>query len=72
MGATLSTGTTEVHHGYAVRDPDGDEHVTEVVVTGPLEAPETLEARAARPEPVTVQARRRGSAWPSEVTTTTQ
>lgn len=54
VGATLSSGTTEVHHGYAVRGPDGDERVTEVVVTGPLEAPEALEARAARPEPVSV------------------
>jgi len=39
VGATLSSGLTEIHHGYLVRDRDGVEHATEVIVTGPNQAP---------------------------------
>jgi putative redox protein len=35
VGATLSSGLTEIHHGYLVRDRDGEEQSAEVVVTGP-------------------------------------
>ena len=41
VGATLATGITEIRHRYRVRRADG-EHVGEVVVTGPNEAPEAL------------------------------
>jgi putative redox protein len=46
VGGTLSTGATEVHHGYVVRN--GDEEFTgEVVVTGPREEADRLGQRAA-------------------------
>jgi putative redox protein len=36
VGATLSSGLTEVHHAYVVRDEaDGSEHAAEVIVLGP-------------------------------------
>jgi len=39
VGATISSGMTEVHHGYVVRDPDaGTEHTGEALVTGPFHA----------------------------------
>ncbi len=41
VGATLSTGVTEVHHAYTVRSAD-QETSGEVVVTGPNEAPDAL------------------------------
>ncbi len=54
VGATLSSGITEIHHAYAVRGPDGDEQLTEVVVTGPQEAPHSRGVRAALSDAVTV------------------
>jgi putative redox protein len=36
VGATLSTGMTEIHHAYLVRDATGDERMAEVIVTGPF------------------------------------
>jgi putative redox protein len=33
--ANLSSGVTEIHHAYVVRDAAGEEHYGEVVVTGP-------------------------------------
>jgi putative redox protein len=47
--ANLSSGVTEVRHAYLVRDEDGREHYGEVVVTGPLEDPSVLGARAQHP-----------------------
>lgn len=38
VGATLSSGMTEVHHRLVVRDVAGREQSEEVVVTGPFEA----------------------------------
>ena len=38
----LSSGVTEVRHAYLVRDVAGEEHYGEVIVTGPLEAPDHL------------------------------
>ncbi len=38
VGATLATGMTEIHHAFAARDDQGQEQITEVVVTGPDEA----------------------------------
>lgn len=36
VGATLSSGRTDVHHAYLVRDDfDGSEHSAEVIVLGP-------------------------------------
>ncbi len=37
VGATLSTGMTEIHHAYLVRNESGEERMAEVVVTGPFE-----------------------------------
>jgi putative redox protein len=37
VGATLSSGMTEIHHAYLVRDANGEERMAEVVVTGPFE-----------------------------------
>ena len=42
VGATLSSGLTEIHHAYLIRDGDGEERMAEVVVTGPRIAPEAL------------------------------
>ena len=39
VGATLSSGITEIHHGYIVRDDDGNERSAEVVVLGPAASP---------------------------------
>jgi putative redox protein len=38
----LASGVAEIHHAYLVRDSAGREHESEVVVTGPGEAPEAL------------------------------
>ncbi len=35
VGATLSSGITEIHHAYRLRDADGLEQTTEVIVLGP-------------------------------------
>ena len=35
VGATLSSGITEVHHAYLVRDAEGAEQTAEVLVLGP-------------------------------------
>lgn len=48
VGATLSTGLTEIHHAYVVRDATGAEQTAEVIVTGPSESTEALAARADR------------------------
>jgi putative redox protein len=39
VGATLSSGMTEIHHAYLVRDGNGEELMAEVIVTGPFERP---------------------------------
>jgi hypothetical protein len=35
VGATLSTGITEIHHAYLLRDDAGSEQTAEVLVLGP-------------------------------------
>jgi len=35
VGATLSSGMTEIHHAYVVRDGTGTELSAEVIVLGP-------------------------------------
>ena len=35
VGATLSSGITEIHHAYLVRDAEGAEQTAEVLVLGP-------------------------------------
>jgi putative redox protein len=35
VGATLSSGITEIHHAYLVRDGEGSEQTAEVLVLGP-------------------------------------
>ena len=35
VGATLSSGLTEIHHAYLVRDAEGAEQTAEVLVLGP-------------------------------------
>jgi putative redox protein len=35
VGATLSTGITEIHHAYLLRGGDGSEQTAEVIVLGP-------------------------------------
>jgi len=42
----LSSGVTEIHHAYLVRDAAGVEHYGTVVVTGPAESPDALGRRA--------------------------
>jgi putative redox protein len=48
VGATLASGMTEIHHGYVIRDADGEGPITEVVVTGPNQEPAVLAALATR------------------------
>ena len=47
VGATLSSGMTEIHHAYLVRDRDDEERMSEVIVTGPLEAADAPGTRLA-------------------------
>lgn len=47
VGATLSSGGVEIHHGYVLRTGAGEGPVVEVVVTGPDQAPAELAAMAA-------------------------
>ena len=47
VGATLSSGTTAIHHAYLVRDGNGDERMAEVVVTGPNQDPRQVGTRDA-------------------------
>jgi putative redox protein len=42
VGATLSTGVTEIHHSYLIPDPSGLERMAEVIVTGPNGDPHEL------------------------------
>lgn len=45
VGSTLSSGDLEVHHGYLIRTPGGDDLYAEVLVTGPNTAPALLAAQ---------------------------
>jgi putative redox protein len=54
VGATLSTGMTEIHHAYLVRDGGDAERMAEVIVTGPLEKPDVLGTPRAGAEPLVV------------------
>lgn len=51
VGATLSSGAVEIHHGYVLRDSSGESATTPVIVTGPHQAPAELAAMAGRREP---------------------
>ena len=53
VGATLSSGRTEVHHRFVIRRGDGEERAEEVLVTGPFASPEPAE----EPWPVAPAAR---------------
>ena len=46
VGATLSSGITEIHHAYLVRDGAGGERSGEVIVLGPGADPDTTAAAA--------------------------
>jgi putative redox protein len=46
VGATLSSGITEIHHAYLVRDEDGGEQAAEVIVLGPAADPTATLDRA--------------------------
>jgi putative redox protein len=47
VGATLSSGLTEVHHAYVIRDEaDGSEVAAEVIVVGPRAGSVTLDTAA--------------------------
>lgn len=48
VGATLSSGLTEVHHRFVVRCGDGEERTEEVIVIGPYQPAEPAEP-AGRP-----------------------
>ncbi len=54
VGATLSTGMTEIHHAYLVRDGRGGERMAEVIVTGPLESRDAQGVRLVGAEALTV------------------
>lgn len=54
VGATLSTGMTEIHHAYVVRGESGKERMAEVIVTGPYETTDALGTRAAGAEALPV------------------
>lgn len=43
----LASGVTEIHHAYLVHGADGEEHFSEVAVTGPDERPDALGQRVA-------------------------
>jgi putative redox protein len=45
VSGNLASGVTEIHHAYLVHSEDGEEHYTEVVVTGPNERPDALGQR---------------------------
>jgi len=46
VGATLSSGITEIHHAYLVRDGEGSEQTAEVLVLGPGADPAATAAEA--------------------------
>ncbi len=46
VDATLSSGITEIHHAYLVRDAAGSERTAEVLVLGPRANPATMAAEA--------------------------
>ncbi len=48
VGATLSSGGVEIHHAYVLRDDTGEGPMTEVVVTGPHQAPAATAGMAGR------------------------
>ena len=47
VGATLSTGITEIHHAYLVRHVDGSEQTADVLVLGPGTDPAATVTEAA-------------------------
>ena len=55
VGATLSTGMTEIHHAYLVRDQRDGERMAEVVVTGPRETTDALGTHRSRAETLALE-----------------
>ena len=54
VGATLSTGMTEIHHAYLVRDGRNEERMAEVIVTGPFAGTDAPGRHRAAREPLAV------------------
>lgn len=54
VGATLSSGMTEIHHAYIVRVPGGADRTGEVLVTGPSETTDALAAHGTTAQVVLV------------------
>lgn len=54
VGATLSSGATEVHHRYVVRSGIRDEQTDEVIVTGPFCPAGGLDPRISTPVAIPV------------------
>ena len=54
VGTTLSTGMTQIHHAYLVRDANGEERTAEVIVTGPFAPVEGLGTAGTHAEVVPV------------------
>lgn len=46
VGTTLASGELEIHQGYLVRSPDGEEQRGEVLVSGPHASPAEVAAGA--------------------------
>lgn len=42
VGSTLAAGELEIHHGYLIRTPAGDEIYAEVLVSGPGQSPTAI------------------------------
>jgi putative redox protein len=54
VGATLSSGMTEIHHAYLVRDGRDRERMAEVIVTGPFAGTDAPGRHPAALEPLAV------------------
>ncbi len=54
VGATLSSGMTEIHHSYVIRGADASESMAGVIVTGPWEARDNLGRRRTTTERLAV------------------
>jgi putative redox protein len=54
VGTTLSSGMTEIHHAYLVRDGQGGDRAAEVIVTGPRDGAAAPGTRVAGAEPLSV------------------
>ena len=54
VGATLSSGLTEIHHRFVVRCGDGEDRAEEVIVTGPHQSSEPAGRQASASTSVAV------------------